>query len=170
MSLKTKTIVSGAILIALGILLAVLGIGQTIDIYFGIALILAGVGCLVLSGVAIARKGPLPVSMFLAGAMFLSVGIGLFTDYLSFAVLANVLVFGLLGLGAGLIALGIIHIAKKAPLLGAIEIAVGACLVVFPLLYLFVDGFQQAFWIIVGVLVAVYGVFVIVDALVTKKK
>ena len=59
---------------------------------------------------------------------------------------------------------------KKDILAGICQIIIGAATIVLSILFLTVEEFRNIFWIIVGVVVAVYGVLVIVTALLNKKK
>jgi len=83
--------------------------------------------------------------------------------------LVEFLVIALLGLGIGLILTGIYCLSKKLLFNGIGQLVVGALMVTFVIIYKTVPDFAQAFWIIIGVLVAVYGALVIISALISKK-
>ena len=82
----------------------------------------------------------------------------------------NFLIFALIGFGVALMVYGAFLISKKFLFTGVGEIVIGALLVIFSFLYIFIPEFRDAFWIIIGVLIAIYGVFFIVSAFLEKKK
>ena len=169
MNNKVARILEGAILVALGVIIAICGIGSAIDIYFGIVFSIAGAALLVLGFMGLNKKDPSGLSDLLLGSVLLTIGVCLFTPWLSFAGLVEFLVIALLGLGIGLILTGIYCLSKKLLFNGIGQLVVGALMVTFVIIYKTVPDFATAFWIIIGVLVAVYGALVIVSALISKK-
>ena len=167
---KLPTIIEGAVIVALGILIAIYGGGSVIDIYFGIIALVSGVALLILALVGISQKKPLLVNSLVLGCALIFIGSFLFTDLLSFAVLINLLVIALMGAGAGLVLASIYSLTKRMFVTGVSQALVGVLLIVFTALFLTVNDFRTAFWIIIGILIAVFGVLVIVSALVEKKK
>lgn len=170
MNKQVTRLLEGAILVALGIIIAICGIGSAIDIYFGIVFSAAGAALLVLGFLGLSKKDASSISDVLFGAILLTIGICLFTPWLSFGGLVEFLVIALLGLGAGLIITGIYFIAKRLLFNGVGQVTIGALMVTFVILYKTIPDFAKAFWIIIGILVAVYGALVIVSALIDKKK
>ena len=167
---KTASIITAVVTIALGILIAVFGFGA-LDIYVGIGCLVAGIVLAVVNIVYIAKKRPASFgSLFLSVALIV-VGIFLFTDYLSFAMLEHLIVAIILGLGIALALYGMltIAIAKLVPF-GVVQMILGLAIVALAIVYMNVAQFRQAFWIIVGVIIAVYGVVDLVMILTTKKK
>ena len=75
-----------------------------------------------------------------------------------------------MGLGIGLILAGAYCVSKKLVFNGVGQIVIGALMVTFVDIYKTVPDFAKAFWIIIGILVAIYGALVIVSALIDKKK
>ena len=165
---KLTQVLVGAILVALGILVAIFREGA-FDLYFGIIATAAGAILLALAIVLLIKKQPLAPSAFVLPSVLLTVGIMLFTQVLNIADLVNFIVVLVLGLGVGLLLYGIYLIVKKATLNGVINIVMGAVALTLSLLYLFVPEFHTAFWIIVGVAIALYGVLEIVSAFIEKK-
>ena len=170
MNNKVSRVLEGAVLLALGIIIAVCGIGTAIDIYFGIAFTVAGVCILLLGIIGLSKKNADSLANLILGSVLLTIGICLFTPWLSFAPLVNLLVIAILGLGIGLILTGSYCIAKKLLLSGVGQLVIGVLMVVFTIIYKVNPDFSQVFWIVVGVLVAIYGALVIVSALIAKKK
>lgn len=167
---KTASIITAIVTIALGILIAVFGFGA-LDIYVGIGCLVAGIVLAVVNIVYIAKKRPASFgSLFLSVALIV-VGIFLFTDYLSFAMLEHLIVAIILGLGITLALYGMltIAIAKLVPF-GVVQMILGLAIIALAIIYMNVAEFRQAFWIIVGVIIAVYGVVDLVMILTTKKK
>ena len=165
---QVANILEGAIIVVLGVLIAVVGIGQTVDIYFGVLFTAVG-GLLALFLLySFIKDKFVPIGLTLLSGASLALGIALFTKYVSFAMLVNILIMVVLGVGAGLIFYGLYLAARKNVAYGIVTMVIGAAIVTLTALYLNVDGFAQAFWIIVGVLVALYGALLIVYTLVNK--
>ena len=170
MNNKVAKILEGAVILALGILIAVNGIGSVVDIYFGIVALVGGIALLLLAIIGLSQKNALSVGDLILGSILVTVGVCLFTPWLTFAELINLFIIVILGLGIGLTITGIIFIAKKALFTGLGEVLVGVLMIVFAIIYKVNPDFRQAFWIIIGILVAIYGVLVIIDGLISKKK
>ena len=165
---KLTQVLVGAILVALGILVAIFGT-QAFDLYFGIIATAAGAVLLAYAIVLLTKKQKLSASAFVLPSVLLAVGITLFTPVLEFSALVQFIVVLILGLGAGLIFYGVYLIAKKATLNGVINLVIGAVAVTLSVLYLFVGDFRPVFWIIVGIVIALYGILEIVSAFLEKK-
>lgn len=170
MNKTVARILEGAVLVALGIIIAICGIGSAIDIYFGIVASVAGLVLVIVGFMELSKKDAGGISDLLLGSILLTIGVCLFTPWLSFAGLVEILVIALLGLGVGLILTGAYFISQKVLFSGIGQVVVGALMVTFVIIYKTVPDFAKAFWIIIGILVAVYGALVIVSALINKKK
>ena len=130
--------------------------------------LIAGVILLTLSVVSLVRKEPLLFSNLFLGTSLVVVAIFLLARfYISFGLFINLLVLLLLGLG--LILYGVYVLAKVSLFYGIGQIVVGAAFIVFSCLYIWVPEFATAFWIIVGVLVALYGLIFLLSAIFDKK-
>lgn len=165
---KLLNIIEGAVIVALGVLVAVFGGGEVVDIYFGISATVIGAALLGVSIYALVKK-QLAFATLSLGAILIAIGVGLFTDYLSFTMLINIVVVAIIGLGAALVIYGIYQIANKETLFGTLLIVVGAILVTLATLFITIAEFRTAFWIIIGVVIALYGVLYIVLAVLDKK-
>ena len=165
---KLTNILTGLFIVVLGFLVAIFGAAAVLNLYFGIAACIAGAYLLGLSVVLIYRRTFVQPSIVIGGAALVGVGIGLLFNQINAGVLISLLVFTVLGGGAGLIIYGIYLISKKGARLGIIDIISGTVSLVLAILYLNVNQFAQAFWIIVGVLIAGYGVYQIVNASLKK--
>ncbi len=170
MNNKVARVLEGAILVALGIIIAICGIGSAIDIYFGIVFSVAGACLIILGFMGLSKKDAEGLSDLILGSVILTIGVCLFTPWLSFGALVDIFVIALMGLGIGLILAGIYCVSKKLLFNGVGQIVVGALMVTFVIIYKTVPDFAHAFWIIIGILVAVYGVLVIVGGLINNKK
>ena len=76
----------------------------------------------------------------------------------------------MIGGGAGLVLVGIYAFAKKNTFVGLMDVVIGVAAIVLAVLYIAIPEFRDAFWIIVGIVVASYGVLEIVSAFIGKKK
>ena len=167
---KLSQVLSGVILVVLGILIAVFGAAQTLNIYFGIIACVAGALLLAYAIYLLVKKQAVVPSTFILPCVLLAVGICLFTPWLGVEFIFDFLAVIAIGAGAGLIFYGAYLIAKKNVFGGILNIVIGAVVLTLAVLYKAVPKFQNAFWIIIGVLVAVYGVLMIVSAFIGKKK
>ena len=165
---KLTQVLIGAIMVALGILVAIFGT-EAFDLYFGILATVVGAVLLAYAIFLITKKQKLAASAFILPCVLLTVGICLFVNVIGFGMLVAILVVLILGLGAGLMFYGVYLIAKKATLNGVINLVIGVAAFTLALLYLLVPDFRTAFWIIVGIVIALYGVLEIVDAFIEKK-
>ena len=74
----------------------------------------------------------------------------------------------LLGLGIALILYGLFVALRKNLFYGVGQIVVGAVLATLVIIFLTVPEFAHAFWIIVGVVLAIYGALLLVFTLIDK--
>lgn len=170
MNNKVAKVLEGAVLVVLGVLVAIYGGGAAVDIYFGIILLVAGLTLLALAIIGLSQHKGLGVDNLLMGSILTTIGVCLFTPWLSFAVLIDLFVIVILGLGIGLIFLGVYTIARKVLFTGLAESLIGILMVTFAIIYKVNPDFHTVFWIVVGVLIAIYGALVIVTALLEKEK
>ena len=164
---KLLGVIEGAIIVAFGILIAIFGFGA-IDLYFAIASTVVGAALL---GVSIygMSKNSLDVGVLALSGVLIAIGVGLFTHYISFGILINLIVIAILGFGAALIIYGIYLVAKKYPVYGTLVLIIGVVLVTLSVLYICLADFRNVFWIIVGIVIALYGVLYIVAVLTERK-
>lgn len=164
---KLLGVIEGAIIVALGVLIAIFGFGA-VDLYFAIASTVVGAALL---GVSIygMSKNSLDVGVLALSGVLIAIGVGLFTHYISFGILINLIVIAILGFGAALIIYGIYLIAKKYPVYGTLVLIIGVVLVTLSVLYICLADFRNMFWIIVGIVIALYGVLYIVAVLTERK-
>lgn len=166
---KLITILEGAIVIALGILIAIFGAATVLDTYFGIVAVVLGAILTVVGIVALVKKAPLPFGIVLGACVAITIGVAFLTSHLSIEALIHFIVFVLIGLGGALALYGIYTIIKGQMLYGIIQIVVGAVLLTLGILFITVPDFQQAFWIITGIVVALYGAMMVVSVFLPKK-
>ncbi len=165
---KLTTMLSATLLIVLGVLVAIFGAATVLNLYFGITACVVGAILLAFSIVLMSRKELVPPAEVIGGGALVAIGVGLIVGKIDAGVLIGLLVFAVLGGGAGLIIYGIYLLTKKARNLGIINLIVGAAALTLAILFLALKGFEQVFWIIVGILIAVYGVSQIVIAALKK--
>lgn len=169
---KYIRIIAAVVIIAMGVIVAVCGAGTALDIYFGIGCLVAGAVLVILNIINLTKNRQLTFSQLFVSTALVTMGIALlFTHYISFAMLINLLILLILGLGIALILYGLftLLLAKKAAF-GIIQMVLGVAVVVLVIVFLNVPEFQKAFWIVVGIIIAVYGVLDLVAALTYKGK
>ena len=168
---KITKIIEGAVLVALGVLIAVFGGGEVLNVYYGVIALVAGVALLTLSVVTVVTKKPLTFGALFLGAALVVVGAGLLSGLLQIAdQIITLIVLVVMGLGIGLILYGAYTIIEHNLFNGVGQIVIGAVCVVLSALYLGLADFRVVFWIIVGVVVALYGLFVIISVFFDKEK
>lgn len=167
---KYVRIIAAIVIIATGVMIAICGAGSTLDLYLGITAVVAGVVLTVLNFAMALTSKKMSFPLLFVSVSLIAIGISFFTHYISFAVLINVLVLATLGLGIALMAFGLFTMiaTKKIPY-GAVMMVLGAAVIAVVIVYLNVPEFRQAFWIITGVIVAVYGAIELVFALIPPK-
>lgn len=161
MNKKLVAIIEGALLITIGVLIAVFGGKDVMDMVFGILFIISGAAFACLSCLTMVKTKILPLGVTFAAATALFFGILLVAskdtvmDAVRYAMIATA------GLGAALFLKGLhVLIAKKLAFTGVGQMVIGAGITVVSVLYLFPpEGFFKVFWIIVGVLIAVGGLY-----------
>lgn len=165
---KLSKIFTFAVLIVLGILIAIFGTGA-IDVYLGIVACIAGVVVLADTLFLVSRKEKVVATPFVIASAFLAIGIALFVHWISFAAIVNFLVVVILGAGVGLFFYGIYLLAKKEQSAGLLNVVVGVIAIVLAVLYMALPKFREIFWIIVGIVIAVYGLLGLIFTLIDKK-
>ena len=165
---KIKAVIQGAIFLVLGILIAVFGIGSTMDIYLGVLAIISGTGLICFSCYLFLMKQPMALAPLGLGAALFGIAIGVFVKEITFQMLITILLFALLGFSCALMLFGIYTAVKFNPLFGISQIIIGAGLFVLAMCYHFIPDFRNVFWIIAGILIAVYGGLYAIYALVRK--
>ena len=168
MNKKLLTIIEGAVAITLGILIAVFGGVQTLGTYFGVLFIISGALAVALAFVALAKTKVLGYAGLFVGAALITLGTALFIHPELFGFIIYVVDLLLIAAGAALIVYGVFTIVNHSVFYGIGQIVVGAIAITLAILYLKVPEFQTVFWIIIGILVALYGVFMLISAFVLK--
>ena len=165
---RITKIIEGVIVTVLGVLIAIFGGQQTMDILVGVSCLVTGVGLVALTIIEIVKERPIDVSNAALGVVLIFIGIFLFTPVLTLVGLINLTVVIIMGLGAGLMLFGIYALTKHAKYLGMGRIGAGAVIVTLSALFLAIEGFRTAFWIIIGVFVALYGLSAIIFGITGK--
>jgi len=167
---KVYAIIEALGLIVLGVLIAAFGGKTVLNTYFAIILIAGGafVLCICLYDL-IKTKLMLFAPLFLGTAALL-LGIFILIDKYTVSWVLDTLVLLVLAGGIALIFYGIYTISKRATLYGVVQIVVGTVVATLGFLYIFAPKFQTVFWIVAGILVALYGVFYLVETLFDKKR
>lgn len=168
---KIVNIIEAIVIIVLGIIIAICGGGTALDIYFGIVAIVGGVALAAIAIYSLVKTKVLPFGITFLSIALITVAITLFVGALSFGVLIGLLVYIMLALGIALVLYGIYTaVALKGLVPGIAQIVIGAAIIVLTILFLTVEDFRTVFWIITGVLVAVYGVLMLISAFIPQKK
>lgn len=165
---KLFAILESVAVIALGVLLAIFGF-RTVDLYFGIMFIVAAVAFLSIVVAYLVKSKEMPFGPLLGFSSALVFGILILLSRFSLAFLFDVFVLLIIAFGGALLIYGIYLMVKGATVYGVGQLVIGILLFVSGILYLTVPDFRVAFWIIVGVLVAIYGVLLLVEAIAGKK-
>ena len=170
MSKKLLAILEGAATIVLGVLVAVFGGQAVLNLYFGILFLVAGAGVLafVIAGLARTKIVLFP-PLFIAVALIFA-GSFMLVGYLSFGLFVDLLVVLLVAAGFALALYGVYTLVKLNLFQGVGQIVVGGALATFGLCYIYIFEFRLYFWIIVGCLIAVYGLIYLLAALFTKSE
>ena len=166
--INAERLMSAIIMIAFGILVAIFG-PKSLDLYLGILCIVSGVSLLVAAILTASQTRIIPVPVLFAGIFLLTIGICSFTDLLSFTFLITFVILAIGALGLTYIIHGISLCTKKAGAFGAIEIVLGTLAVTFTVLFFAVPDFQPVVWIVLGVLIALYGLFELIACLSGKE-
>ena len=169
MSKKALNILEGIGTIVLGVLIAVFGGLAVLDIYFGILFLVAGVALLVFHVVEVSKTKTFLFTIVFLGFALALIGTFLLAGLLSFGLFIQLFVILLIAAGAALVVLGCSYLVRKNTFYGVGQIVIGLLAITFGILYLTVPEFRVAFWIVVGVMVAVYGVLLLAYALTEKK-
>ena len=168
---KLTGILEAIVIIAFGIIIAVFGGGTALDLYFAIVALVAGTVLLIVNVYSLAKAKELSFALTFLSSALITVGVAILVNRLSFGVLIPLMAFLLLGLGIALILFGLFVVAfKKNLFYGVGQIVVGAVLATLVIIFLTVPEFAHAFWIIVGVVLAIYGVLLLIFTLVEKPK
>ena len=167
---KLYAIIESIGLIVLGVLIAAFGGQAVLDTYFAIVLVAGGALVLCLCIYDLAKTRLLLFAPLFLGVAALLIGIFILTNYYSFGYFLYTLILLLIAGGIALVFYGIYTITKKAVLFGVIQIVLGTVVTTLGFLYIFVAKFQNVFWIVAGIVLALYGVFYLVETLFEKKR
>ena len=165
---KLAGILEAVVIIAFGIIIAVCGGGTALDLYFAIVSLVAGAILLVVNVYTLIKVKELNFALTFLSCALITIGIAILAEKLSFAVLIPLMAFLLLGLGIALILYGLFVALRKNLFYGVGQMVVGAVLVTLIILFLTVPEFAQAFWIILGVVLALYGALLLIFTIVGK--
>ena len=165
---KLANVFEAIALIAFGVLVAIFGF-RTFDLYFGIVFLVAAVGFLIAVIYGLSKLKMLSFSMVLGFTACATFGTVILLNQFSLYYMVIVLVYLLIAFGGALILFGSYAAAKYNVFYGVGQIVLGVLAVTSGVLYLVLPEFRVAFWIIVGVLLAVYGVLLLITALTGKK-
>ncbi len=165
---KLVGILEAIVIIAFGIIISVFGGGTALDIYFAIVALVAGAVLLIVNIYSLVKVKELNFALTFLSSALITVGVAILAKGLSFGVLIPLMAYLLLGLGIALVLYGIFVAVRKNLFYGVGQIVVGAVLATLVIIFLTVPEFAHAFWIIVGVVLAIYGVLLLVFTLVGK--
>ena len=169
MNKQIKTILFGTVLIAVGVLLAIFGGQSVINTIIAVCSLVIGVAILLLEIITISKKEPLSLLNTIISCSLISIGIGLLVGKINTSLFFDIVSFITMAVGIALIVYGVYSICTKHIFIGICQILVGTASFVISLLYILLDEFKTVFWIIFGVVVAIYGAFIIISCLADNK-
>lgn len=155
--------------IVIGVLIAVFGT-KAVNMYFGILFIISGAAALAFECYLFITAKKMTFGPTFGGAALIVVGSFLVAEKLSVDYFVYLAIIVLLAFGAALLIYGTYYAAKVNGAYGCGLIVIGAGALVVSILCLTDTLKQEAFWIIVGVLVALCGLCALVKLFVDKKK
>lgn len=164
MDKKIMTIVEGAALIVLGILLAIFGGQAVLDFYFGIIFVVAGALFIAVCIIGLLKTKELIFGFVFAAVAFMLFGIFLLTKRYTFDAFVYAIILLIVGGGLALVLYGVYTLIRYSLFVGVGQIVVGAVVATLGFCYIFIHEFYTAFWIIAGIIVALYGVFYLLGA------
>ena len=170
--MKNKQLINiaeGILTAVVGVLIAVFGIQTVVDMYFGILFLVLGAVLLVIELASLVKVKKLEFGGLFAAFAFIIIGSFLVAGKLSFGVLIGIFVALIIALGGALMFYGCYALVKTSLFYGIGQIVIGAIALTMGILYLTVPEFATAFWIVIGILIALYGVLLTVFAIVNKK-
>ena len=161
MNKKLVAIIEGALLIVVGVLIAVFGGGEVMDVVFGVLFVVSGAALGALACLTTVKTKVLPLGITFAALASLFFGILLLMSKTKVMYVVGYAMIAAVGLGAALFLKGLhILIVRKLVFTGVGQMVIGAGVATVACLYLFgPEGFYNVFWIVVGVLIAVYGAY-----------
>ena len=165
---KLVNVLEAVAMMLFGVLVAIFGF-KTFDIYFGIVFIVAAAGFLVAAIVELSKAKILSFSLLFAFTALLVFGIVILLNRFSLYYMVIVLVYLIIAFGGALVMFGSYSAAKVSVFYGIGQIVLGAIAITVGILYLLVPEFNVAFWIIAGVIIALYGLLMLVLTLSDKK-
>ena len=172
MNKKLVAICEGVLLIVIGVLIAIFGGKDVMDMVFGILFIISGAAFGVLASVTTIKTKVLPLGLTFVALASLFFGILLVMSKATVMHVVGYAMIAAVGLGAALFLKGLhILIVRKLVFTGIGQMVIGAGISTVAILYLFgPEGFYSVFWIVVGVLVAVYGLYSCVLGFLSKEE
>ena len=172
MSKKLMSILIGAGVVALGVLIMLAGIisHYVLNVVIAVLLMVGGAGCLAFGVYGLIKDKKLEFNVCLGAFAGIWLGLILILEYLDIFSIVGLVFLVVPAVGLAMLVHGIYMICKKETVPGVIKAVIGAVAATVGILYVFVPSFQDIFWIIAGVLVALFGVYLIVMAFVKKEE
>ena len=171
MSKKLLGVLIGAGVVVFGVLLLLAGIvdHKVLNIVIAVLLMLGGAACGVVAVLGLVKEKKLEFNLCLGAFGGLWLGLALILEKLDIFGIVGILFVAVPAIGLALIAHGVYMICKKETVPGIVKVAVGVAATTVAMLYIFVPSFVDVFWIIAGILVMLFGVYLAVMALLKKE-
>lgn len=166
---KVIGVLEGIGTLVFGVLIATLGIGKTMNTYLGIAACVFGTALLIYSCYLLFKGKDLLLFPLVIAGILIAIGVGIFTNNITFEVLINILLFALMGAGCAILVFGLYTIVKYSLAFGITQMVLGAGLLALALCYHFFPEFRSYFWLITGIVVALIGGLQVVFAFERKR-
>ena len=163
---KLFYLIESIVLIIVGILIAFsLLAPKMINILLGIAVLIMG-AMLFAKSVWESPTKSLLVPMALLGACLIGTSIALFINKLNIVnLLVTIISIALCSIGAVLIISSIIQFAKKKTESGIVQIVFAIIFITLGLIFLLLDDALKYFWLIFGILMAIFGIYLLIVTL-----
>lgn len=172
---KVYEIIQSVVILVIGILMSLSILDSTfIDILIGIACLLLGV-YLIVKSLFLSNDKSILLPSGIGGGVLIAYGIAVFAKYsqpINF--LSQILIVAIIAVGALLIVQSILTLiksrSKSSITLAILFLIFGVALLSFGICFICVNSFGSYVWMACGILLAVYGLYLFIRALVTLKK
>ena len=158
-----RSLIQGAAYVLLGILLAVFGGANVIDKYFGIMLLIGGAILVAAFTINASQDKDTKADPLVFAGACIVLGIAFLSNTFTFQIIIDLLAYIILGGGCGLLVYGLYKLIMKSTTEGIFLTVFSALVTLLAALFIWVSGFQKAFWILIGIVVILAGLYLILN-------